>query len=333
MAFKRLDPEDFVISADSVTAPLWSGGAPTLTSFYTSSVQEAGSSGDFYLNVFQTASTDSSAEVQFAIAYGEKNGSGSLWYNAAVNGASPTRTIYGQYRNLVLGDEFSDFNFGGVTQTNFIAISIDRNRYKQALLPGTWTLNLSTGTPISLTDDSLIASSVVFNDAGRVYQIIEGSSGSVNPSNTNGGYSATNGSFGLFLPDIGVLLLNAKALNVAIGLPYTLSSNTQGQSNQYLFDALVTGGGFTMNSQETIAANYIFVRARNAEFNYSENPSFISGSNGEVTFSSMINNPQTFPTTIGLYNDNNELLAVAKLSRPLLKDFTKESLVRVKLDF
>jgi hypothetical protein len=34
-----------------------------------------------------------------------------------------------------------------------------------------------------------------------------------------------------------------------------------------------------------------------------------------------------------MYNDANELVAVAKLSRPLLKDFTKESLVRVKLDF
>ena len=37
-------------------------------------------------------------------------------------------------------------------------------------------------------------------------------------------------------------------------------------------------------------------------------------------------------TTIGLYNDGNELLAVAKLSKPLNKDFTKEALVRVKLD-
>jgi hypothetical protein len=42
---------------------------------------------------------------------------------------------------------------------------------------------------------------------------------------------------------------------------------------------------------------------------------------------------QTYITTIGLYNDTNELLAVAKLSRPLLKDFTKEALIRVKLDF
>jgi hypothetical protein len=43
--------------------------------------------------------------------------------------------------------------------------------------------------------------------------------------------------------------------------------------------------------------------------------------------------PQVYLTTIGMYNDSNELVAVAKMSRPLLKDFTKEALVRVKLDF
>jgi hypothetical protein len=47
----------------------------------------------------------------------------------------------------------------------------------------------------------------------------------------------------------------------------------------------------------------------------------------------MINSPQSYITTVGLYNDNNDLLAVAKLSRPLLKDFSKESLVRIKLDY
>ena len=47
----------------------------------------------------------------------------------------------------------------------------------------------------------------------------------------------------------------------------------------------------------------------------------------------MVNNPQSYATSVGLYNDNNDLLATAKLSRPLLKDFTKESLVRIKLDF
>jgi hypothetical protein len=49
--------------------------------------------------------------------------------------------------------------------------------------------------------------------------------------------------------------------------------------------------------------------------------------------SDFINQPQTYITTVGMYNDSNDLLAVAKMSRPLLKDFTKEALVRVKLDF
>ena len=53
----------------------------------------------------------------------------------------------------------------------------------------------------------------------------------------------------------------------------------------------------------------------------------------EKLYDDFINSPQTYVTTAGLYNDSNELLAVAKLSRPLLKDFTKEALVRVKLDF
>ena len=47
----------------------------------------------------------------------------------------------------------------------------------------------------------------------------------------------------------------------------------------------------------------------------------------------MIDNPQAYITQVGLYNDSNDLLAVAKLSTPLLKDFTKESLVRIKLDY
>ena len=88
-----------------------------------------------------------------------------------------------------------------------------------------------------------------------------------------------------------------------------------------------------VGSEETITSDFVFVRARNSEFNYSENPSYISGSTGEVIYDYFINNPQTYMTSIGLYNDSNELLAVAKLSKPLNKDFTKEALVRVKLDF
>jgi hypothetical protein len=119
------------------------------------------------------------------------------------------------------------------------------------------------------------------------------------------------------------------------GLHVSRSINAPGLNNRRIFQAISasTAATFKLNSQETISSDYIFIRARNAEFNYTENPSFISGSTGEVVYDDFILNPQTYITTVGLYNDTNDLLAVAKMSRPLLKDFTKEALVRVKLDF
>jgi hypothetical protein len=89
---------------------------------------------------------------------------------------------------------------------------------------------------------------------------------------------------------------------------------------------------FEAQAEETVSSNYVFVRVRNSEFNYSTNPSNITGS-GELRHDIMINTPQAYLTTVGLYNDNNDLLGVAKLSKPLLKDFTKEALVRIKLDY
>jgi 6-phospho-beta-glucosidase len=84
MSFKRLDPEDFLVSVDSVTATAWSTNSPTLTAFFTSSTTSTNDS--YYKNVYQTGSTLSGSAVQFAIAYGNKNGSGSAYYNGAVPG-------------------------------------------------------------------------------------------------------------------------------------------------------------------------------------------------------------------------------------------------------
>ena len=118
-----------------------------------------------------------------------------------------------------------------------------------------------------------------------------------------------------------------------VGLSTLYNSNTADNNPATLYNAMSASSNFTLNSQENITSDFVFVRAKNSQFNYSENPSFISGSTGEVLYNNFINAPQTFITTIGLYNDENELLAVAKLSKPLIKDFTKEALVRVKLDF
>lgn len=343
MSFSKLDPQDFLISADSITSALWTNYLPTLTNFYTSSTQEASNAGDYYLSIYNTSSTLSDAEVQFDITYGDKVGSGSTFYSLAVTGSTPTRTIFGQYRTLILGDENSDFIFGNFTSSNFLAISINRNRYKESLFPGSLTLMLGSGSnTISLTDDSRVTTTNVFTDAGRLYNLVSGSAGTVytgvNSKGWAGGASSISGSYGWFLPDIATLILNPAALSGGsagggITLQVSRSFNDDGLNLRKLYGAIVSGSNFTLNSQETITSDYIYVRARNSEFNYSENPSFISGSNGAVLYDDFINNPQTFITTVGLYNDANELLAVAKLSRPLKKDFTKEMLVRIKLDF
>jgi len=337
MSFKRLDPEDFVVSSDSVTATLWSTGAPTLTQFFTSSVQEAGSSGDFYLAVYQTSSTLTSATPQFEIAYADSLGSGSALYNSIVPTKSPSLSIYGQYRALILEDENATFTFGSstniLTATHFWVLSIDRAQYKENLFPGSLNLKLSGSNGIiNLTDDSKDNPVNQFLGSSRYYQLISGSNGSAG-SLANSGYVANSGSYGLVFPDLGTILLNPDAISQSIHVDTLRNSNTDDNNPRILYNALNLGASFGLNSEETITSDYIFVRSRNSEFNYSENPSFISGSTGEVIYDNFINHPQVYATTVGMYNDSNELLAVAKLSRPLLKDFTKESLVRVKLDF
>jgi hypothetical protein len=355
MAFTRLDTDDFVISADSISATLWSGGQPSLSTFFTSSTQAAGSSGLYYLNVYQTSSTDENAAIQYAIAYGNSAGSGSGNYNSGVDGKSPTSTIYGQYQNLVLGDENTDFVFGNITSSEFFAMPVERARYKEKIFLQSMTLGIKNGSnKITLTDNSAYVSSVTFNEAGRVFQLISGSQGVKTSSPKDGdgnGYTSQDGSYGWLLPDIGTILLNPSALSASaalggISLEFSgsefdggLSYDSTTNANATLYSAISASAvnpnasPFFLNSEETITSDFIFVRPRSSAYNYSENPSFISGSTGEIVFDSFINNPQTFITTVGLYNDTNELLAVAKLSRPLVKDFTKEALIRVKLDF
>ena len=350
MSFNRLDTSDFVISTDAISSTLWSNNSPALDLVFTSSTQIQGASGNFYTNVYNPSPSGS---VQFAIAYGNLDGSGSLNYNTAVNGYSPTATIYGQWQDLVIGDENTNFTFGAITSSEFFAFTFERARYKDSLFLGSLSLTLSGSSgSIVLTDNSNYVTSVQFTEAGRVFQLITGSTGTIatiSTRNTADGFSKNSGSYGWFLPDIGTILLNPKALGDSltsggIGFLYSGSASASAaptispNTSMYLAvsGGIATAGtanDFFINSQESITSDFIFVRPRSSEYNYSENPSFISGSTGEVLFSGFINNPQTYITTIGLYNDTNQLLAVAKLSRPLPKDFTKEALIRVKLDF
>lgn len=357
MSYTTLDPTDFVVSIDSVTAPAWSSNLPTLTTFFTASQTATTtiSQDAFYLNVYQAATNTNGAAIQFSIAYGNINGSGSKFYNVLVPGVSPSLSTYKQYRTLVYGTAITSsnqgFNFGGPTPNtpNIFVINVDRNRYKESLFPGTFNLKLSgSAGEIQLTDNSNdIANSsspVTYLDCGRAYSIVSGSNGRAATTLSTGQVAngqTVQGSYGLYLPDIGSIILNGDALALAntfggIGLSIDTTSNTNTPStstnNTRLFQAVSQSSYFQLNSYEQVSSNYVFVRIKNGDYNYTTNPTYISGS-GNLVYSTLINNPQTYITTVGMYNTANELLAVAKMSRPLLKDFTKEALLRVKLDW
>lgn len=138
--------------------------------------------------------------------------------------------------------------------------------------------------------------------------------------------------------------MNAQTLDANLGFTTNTGSSSEGNNHFGLFHSISGSGtltnpatsdpyGFLARNAETITSTHYFVRIKNAEYNFSNNPSFTTGSIGEFRQSTFRGDPKTYITTVGLYNDQRELLAVAKLSKPLLKSFKNEALVRVKLDF
>ena len=325
MSFTRFNTDDSVISSETVVRGLWSGDSNRLTTgIFTSSAAQT----EYYLDVYNLdPSLTPSSSVQFSIQFGNVNGSGSAPINTAVPGYSPSRVVYGQYRNLVYGTETTNFSFdnGSTTSNSIYIINIARARYKESLLPGSFNLALSgsASSSLELTDDSGTTNLTRFVGENRYFNIISGSNGSGSASPI----------YGLFFPDLDIIVLNpSSSISSSIG-PATGNNN-----HLRLFTSISSGsygvnsGSFQLKSQETVSSRFFFTRVKNSDFNYTTNPSIIDD-NGNLLYTTLINNPQTYITTVGMYNDNNELLAVAKLSKPLVKDFTKEALIRVKLDY
>jgi len=352
MSFGAYQTEDQVLSSDTIVAPMWSGDLTSLITFFSSSGQESEKSGDFFLNVYKdNILTTANAESQFSIAYGHVNGSGSAYFNSLVSDKTPTRDIYGQFRSLIYGDESTNFSFGtNFTSKDIVVLSVNRARFKESFNPGSFFIKLKNGAnQISLVDDSTVTTTSTYVGTSRVYQILSGSYDSntnlTTPSSSN---YTVSGSYGIIIPDEGLIILNPRALSLAPGAlggiaasfnEYSSSQYAAGNYNYninnrivYNFISSSTSPTFNLQSSETISSRYFFTRVKNSEFNYTTNPTVID-SNGNLLYTQLIYNPQTYITTVGLYNNSGDLLAVAKLNKPLVKDFTKELLLRVKLDF
>lgn len=183
------------------------------------------------------------------------------------------------------------------------------------------------------------------------------------PSYTLAGGASTGG-IGLFYSKTGTIIFNPDFLAVASTgmantIPVLSSTNnyrttdpTVSSINEPTLRSVYnmiqgvganTGTQIRVRRSEFVPSRHYFVRVKNREFNYSNNPTFSHQSSqsdngtfrqkGDIIQQEFLTDPKVYPTSVGLYNSNNELIAVAKLSRPSQKSFINELLIKVRLDF
>ena len=337
-AFKLFDASNDVVKniKSTISSGIWSGGSGTLAAYYTQSAQSS-SLGDYYYDIYKTSPlTDSEAEVQFSITYGHLEGSGSLGTVGAATGNRATAAIHAQLVNLLLGPNVDRFTYAGDTSSKeFYAISLKRARMREKVDPGNWELWLDGGANlVKLIDDSKATTNPSSGVGGRVFNVVSGSIQTGTAVTKTAAASQAGGGIGLFYPDVGLIVLNADQMDSLVAdITTVTTSNTVGANVPRFFDSIVQGAKFQARREERLSSTHFFCRAGNKEFNFSNNPTFFTASDGTFTQPTFFKDPKTYITTIGLYNDSNELLAVAKLSQPVLKSYSREALIKVKLDF
>ena len=347
--YKRFGEFDKVnAKVEVVTTGLWSGDTGSLTAAFTSSTQVAAASGDYYYNVYNAnPASDTSAEVQFGVAYGHVNGSGSVSLANSDDALLASKATYAQYKSILLDPTDSKFSFengsGVATDSNDIyAVNINRARYREKMDPGNWSLNLSGSNGLfKFIDDSGKKFGDTLGKAGRVFKVVSGSLnlGTENAATINSTTSSGNEGFGLFYPDRGIIVLNPSAIGATVGdiagqgnVSGSLSVSVEQENHKLLVNSIDLGADFQARRTENVSTQHFFVRATNREFNYSNNPTYVNA-NGTFVETTFETDPRTYITTVGLLNDANELIAVAKTSQPIEKSFDKEVLIKVKLSF
>ena len=311
----------------------------------------------YYLDIYPDTTERANNNPYFSATYGHFAGSGSFTTETSSIFANPTKAIYTEYKNMLLGTSDLDGKFsfktgsagGTVDAMDVFVLCFSTYKMKDRIDEGIFEISFrgSNGTR-TYVDDSTSETQVK-----SVYNLISGS--------LEGGIvtGASYDGVGLLYPQNGILVLNAEKLNDVVGLksaafnsdgggPYNYTSASftteYTQNHKVIFESILAAGStngklMKVRKTEYVPARHYFVRVKNRDFNYSNNPTYVydgtdaNNAIGTIRNSDFVDDPKTYPTTVGLYNDANELVAVAKLSRPAVKTFDNELLIKVRLDF
>ena len=333
------------VIGDRVNSAMWDTGDSTLGNgeFFTSSTQ-VDSTGHYYFDVYRAnPASDSTQTPQFSVAYGNFNGYGETGLEGQSQGITPTTAIYKQYAALLEDKNDSDgdfkFDISGSTDSVYV-INVGRNQLKERF---DLELKLSGSSGVIQLVDKKTGTTDA-NDLGDgPFDVV---SGSISSGEDSG---ATYTSYGKFYPNYGVIILHAANVAASTGITHNTNKlHYDDTSNSYtadtsfnktnvtnFYNAVKGGEHFKARSTEHLHSRTYFCRIPSYAANHSANPTYVESGSTDGTFrhASFVGNPKTYITTVGLYDNNNELLAVAKLSKPLLKSFNREALVRVRLEY
>ena len=355
--------------ADTIktTAGYFTNGDGTLegSSIHTGSLSDTNEK--YYFNATQTHPDSSSAETQFSVTFGHIAGSGSNTYGDSTTSPNTltgeTEAIYKQFTNLLLEENDARDGFkiaDSSTVDDYVYILVGkRARFKDRFNKKTWTLTLlgqssldSSDAKLVLTDDSATTAATA-TPGGPRYNIKSGSLGSLEGTATV---------FGHFYPEMGIMVFSGSSLSSSIpgntggpnmtasfdaagtaasfiscsGFAPNLDAKANGQNALRLINCMRRQGSSTtlrMRSEEDQTQENYFCRVKASEYNFSTNPTFVSGSLNKIRHAGMRGNPNTFITGVGLYNSAGQLLATAHLSKPIVKTFASEATIKVRLTY
>ena len=358
IALNTSEGEDKITIQEKVTSAYFSDGSTELLAANIISESLSDTNETYFFGIANSSTTTT---TEFDVAYGHVDGNGGDDDSDAVK--SPTSAVYKQFANLLLpaNEVTGGFFISSNGSSGAIASGKDseiytvvgtRSNMKDRLNKKNWTIALTgsisdeTGaTLLELTDDS-VNDAPTATPAGNRFNIVSGSDGTVV-------VASTVKTYGFFYPDQGVMVFSGAELSASMpgahisknsvvvfnsgsqkGFGATTSQDANYKSALRFVNCLTTTGGkLKFRDEEDQISTQYFCRAKAGHFNFSNNPTFVSGSQNELRHSSMKGNPNTAITQVQLYNSGGDMVAVGNLSTPLSKNFSKEATIKVKLTY
>ena len=293
--------------------------------------------GGYWQTVYDSSPTSIQSTALIDMTFGFSTASSFYSIAQAVGGLScyqEKNKVYRMMASTLLGDPNGSFVVSGTVVKEAFFIMVKRGIMKDELKKGVFSINLTGSVGGAVTAADLGAAANYKQTVGGDYAPLLNGTTEV----------------GQLWYNAGVIIIPATIASVPwdpqVGSSVQWSGSTSGQQynlwsvmSSGTIDNLVRGlrdhiPGIAFQNQTNLYSTVYFCRATNTEFNYSSNPTYVDDTQRiRVTSGSNILQSRTYITKIGLYDANDNLLAVGAVNKPITKSPDTESIYRVRLDY